>query len=54
MEDGGEVGDEAGATHSGRSTIGGNTGLRSGVPRGPAGAAGLQTLHTKLPYLPLV
>ena len=26
-------------------------GLRPGMPRGPAGAAGLQTLHTKLPYI---
>ena len=27
------------------------TGLRPGMPRGPAGAAGSQTLHTKLPYI---
>ena len=26
-------------------------GLRPGMPRSPAGAAGLQTLHTKLPYI---
>ena len=26
-------------------------GLRPGMPRGPAVAAGLQTLHTKLPYI---
>ena len=26
-------------------------GLRPGLPRGPAGAAGWQTLHTKLPYI---
>ena len=27
------------------------SGLRPGMPRGPAGAAGLQTIHTKLPYI---
>ena len=32
----------------------GSTGLRPGMPRGPAGAARLQTLHTKLPYITLV
>ena len=26
-------------------------GLRSGMPRGPAGATGLQTIHTKLPNI---
>ena len=30
-----------------------DAGLRSGMPSGPAGAAGLQTIHTKLPkYYP--